>query len=173
VIRWICIHIHVSRNPHGGIHNLTGATPGRASPDARHTPPRTVGLSAGVPYFAAMRGRPKSPRDCGLAVLLALQCVPDRPCLSHGESRHTDRSRWPALCGRPDEYFDAVAHAVAGHLTQSSSAGLWLVSQPLELGHPGWHAPGQTRHRGLGGNRAPLAPRDRLGLETRYTGGQR
>src|SRR5882672_2876483 len=86
VIRWICIHIHVSRSPHYAVHNLTGDTPGRASPDARCTPPHAVWLSAGVPYFTALCRGSKPDGNCGLPVLLALRRVPDRAGVSRRES---------------------------------------------------------------------------------------
>ena len=57
-------HIDVSRRPHCAVHNLTGATPSSASPDARHPPPqgtqeagRTPGKHA-PPSLAGARHRP-------------------------------------------------------------------------------------------------------------------
>ena len=41
-----------------------GDTSSRASPDARRNPPRTVWLSAGVPYLTALCSRPKPHGDC-------------------------------------------------------------------------------------------------------------
>src|SRR6266704_1258714 len=164
-------HIYVSRSPHYAVHNLTGYSPGRASPDARRTPPRTVWLSARVPYITAVCRRPKSHGDCVLPVLITLQRLPYRPCVSHREPRHTDRPRRSALSGGVDDCLDALAHAIAGRLTQSGSAYLWLVPHPLELCHTRSDAPGQTRHCGVGGNRATLAARDRLGVETGQAGG--
>src|SRR6266700_1615364 len=116
MIRLMFTHIYVSRSPHYAVHNLTGYSPGRASPDARRTPPRTVWLSARVPYITAVCRRPKSHGDCGLPVLLTLQRVPYRPCVSHREPRHTDRPRRSALSGGVDDCLDALAHAIAGAL---------------------------------------------------------
>ena len=53
MIRWMFTYIYVSRRPHCAINNLTGDTPSRASPDARHPPAHPVRLFAGVPYLTA------------------------------------------------------------------------------------------------------------------------
>src|SRR5215831_9779331 len=55
-----------------------------------------------------------------------------------------------------DHILNALAHALAGRHPQKSPACLWLVPHPVELCDPRRHASGQTRHRGLGGNRASL-----------------
>jgi hypothetical protein len=60
-----------------------------------------------------------------------------------------------------------------GALLKAAPPYLWLVPHAVELRQPRGDAPGQTRHRGVGGNRAPLAPRDGLGVETGQAGGQR
>ena len=58
-------------------------------------------------------------------------------------------------------------------LLKARPAGLWLVPHPLELCHAGPDAADQARDHGLGRNDAPLAPRDRLGVETGQAGGER
>jgi hypothetical protein len=173
VIRWMCTHIYVSRRPPCAVHNLTGDTPSRASPEARHPAPHTVWLFAGVPYLTAVCCGAKPDGDCGLPVLLALQCVPYRARVSHRESRHTGRPRRAALHSQADDRLHALACALLRRHTQKSPSGLWLVPHAMELCHARSDAPGQTRHRGVGGNRAPLAPRERLGVETGEAGGQR
>src|SRR5215468_9101261 len=159
-------HIYVSRRPPCAINNLTGDTPSRASPDARHPPPHTVWLFAGIPYLTALCGRAKPDGDCGFPVLLALQCVPYCTRVSHRASRYTGRSRRAAFHSHAAERLNALAYALLRRHTQKSSPGLWLVPHAMELCHARRDAPGQTRHRGVGGNRAPLAPRERLGVET-------
>src|SRR5262249_54438611 len=136
VIRWSCTDIRVSRGTHYAGNNLTGDTPGRASPDARGSPPYAVRVSAGVPYFTAVCGWPKPDGDCHLPVLLTLQCVPDRASVSCWEPRCPDRRRWSALDRCPDDGLDAVAHALPRGLTQSRAACVWVVPHPLELCDP-------------------------------------
>src|SRR4029453_4189176 len=173
MICWIFTHIHVSRSPHYAVNHLTGDTTRRASPDARGTPPHPVWLSAGVPYITAVCCGPYPDGDCGLSVLLALQRVPYRTRVSHGEPRRTDRPRRSALRRRADDRLVALAHTILGRLTQSRPPYLWLVPHAVELRQPRGDAPGQTRHRGVGGNRAPRAPRDGLGVEMGQAGGQK
>ena len=173
MIRWMFTPIYVSRRPHYAVHNLTGDTPSRASLDARHPPPHTVWLLAGVPYLTAVCCRAKPDGECGVPVLLALQCLPYRARVSHRASRQTGRPRRAALHSPADDRLHALASALLRRHTQQSSPGLWLVPHAMELCHARSAAPGQTWHRGVGGNRAPLAPRDRLGVETGEAGGQR
>ena len=173
MIRWMFTHIDVSRRPHCAVHHLTGDTPSRASPDACRPPPHALWLSAGVPYLIIVCGRPNPDGDCGLSVLLALQCVPDRAGLSRWEPRNTCRPRRPALYCRAADRLNPLAHALPGRRPQSCPAYIWLVPHPVELCHPCSDAPGQTRDRGVSGNRAPLAPRDGLGMETGQTGSER
>src|SRR5262245_10117056 len=146
MIRWICTGNHVSRRPHYAVHHLTRDPSSRASPDACYPPPGTVWLSARVPYLTAVCQRPYPDRDCGLPVVLTLQCVPHRPCVSHWESGYPYRSRWSALRRCVDHRLDALAHALLGRFTPSGPICLWLVPHPLELCHPGGNAPSQTRH---------------------------
>src|SRR5436853_657516 len=171
MIRWMFIRIYVSRSPHCAVNNLTGDSPSRASPDARHSPPHTVWLSAGVPYLTAVCCGSKPNGDCRFPLLLALQRVPYRARVSHRESRHTDRPRQAALHRRADDRLNALACPLLGRHPQKSPTGLWLVPHTMELCHACRDAPGQTRYRGVGGNGATLAPRDRLGVETGEAGG--
>ena len=175
MIRWMFTHIYVSRSAHEAVNNLTGYSPGRASPEARGTPARAVAvwLSSGMPCLLAVCRRPYPDGDGGLPVLLTLQRVPSRTRVSHREPWRTCRRRRPALRGRADDQRDALAHAIPGRPTQSGPACLWLVPHPLELCPTRGDTPGPTRHRGVGGHRAPLAPRDGLGVETGQAGGQR
>src|SRR5262245_40026050 len=173
MIRWICTGIHVSRSPHYAVHNHTGDSSSRASPDACYPSPGTVWLSAGVPYLAALCGGPQPHGDCGIPVLLALERVPDCAGVSRWEPGRVYRSRRSALPRCPVDYLDALADALPRCPPQKSPPGLWLVPDPLELCHARHDTPGPTWHRGVRRNRAPLAPRDRLGVETGQAGGQR
>src|SRR5919197_2699044 len=112
-------HINVSRSPHCAINNLTGDASRRASPDACHTPTRTVWVSSGVPYLIALCCGSKPHGDCRVPVLLTLQCVSDRTSVSHGEPWHPCCPRRSALERCPNECLDAVAHALPRCLTQS------------------------------------------------------
>src|SRR5262245_49944301 len=166
-------HINVSRRPHCAINNLTGDASRRASPDACHTPARTVWVASGVPYLIALCCGSKPRGDCRVPVLLTLQCVSDRTSVSHGEPGYPCCSRRSAPDRGPNECLDAVAPPPPRNLTSSRSAGVWLVPHAVELGHPRGDAPGQTRERGVRSNRPPLAPCDRLGVETGEAGSQR
>jgi hypothetical protein len=173
VIRWMFTHIDVSRSLHCAINNLTGDCASRARPDACRPPAYAVWLSARVPCLTAVGCGPKSNRECGFSVLLALQRVPDRTSLSHWKPRRTARPRWSAHRRRTDEHLDALAHTLPGHYPQSCPACLWLVPHALELCHARSDTPGHTRHRGVSGNRTPLALRDGRGVETRQADSQR
>src|SRR5215831_10881918 len=164
--------INVSRSTHCAIDNLTGDPSSRASPDACGPPPHAVWLSAGISHLAAVCGGPHANGDCGVPVVLALQRVPDCASVSRRAFWHPGRPRRAAFDRRADDRADALADTLPGSCTQSCAADLWLVLHPVELCDPGGDPPDQTRHRGLGGNRAPLAPRAGLGLETRQTGGE-
>ncbi len=148
-------------------------TSSSTSPEARHPPPHTVWLSAGIPYLPAVCGGPKPHSNCGVAVWLALQCLSDRAGLSPGEPRETDRPSRAALHCCPGDHRAALADALAGRHAHKSPTGLGLVPHAVERCHTRDDAPGQTGHRGVRSNRAPLAPRDRLGVETGQAGGQR
>src|SRR5262245_18403666 len=140
-------HIHVSRSPHCAVHNLTGERTSRASPDACHPPPRTIWLSAGVPYLVALCSGPQPAGDCGVPVLLTFQRVPDCASVSAREPGHTCRSRRPTLHRGPVDHLDALAHTLARRPTQQSPTGLRLVQYPLEPCHARHDTPGQTWHR--------------------------
>src|SRR5215217_2387494 len=167
----MCTYIDVSRRPHCAVHNLTGDTPSRASPDACRPPPHALWLSAGIPYLTAVCGGPHTNGDCGFPVLLALQRVSDRACISRREPWHPGRSRRSALHRRATDRLHAVAYALSGSLPQSGPACRWLVPHSVALRYPRRHAPSQTRDRGLGGNGTTLAPGDGVGVATRQIGG--
>ncbi len=116
MIRWIFTHIHVARSPHYASNNLTGYSSGRASPDACRPPPYAVWLSARAPCFTAVCRRPKPDGNCSFPVLLTLQRVPYRACVSHREPRRTCRPRRSTLSGRTGNSFDALAYALLGAL---------------------------------------------------------
>jgi Winged helix-turn helix len=104
VIRWMFTHINVSRRSHCAVHNLTGDTPRRASPDARRPAPRALWLSVGIPYLTAVCCGPTSNGDCNLPVVLALQRVPHCARVSRWQSRHPCRPRRSALHTAPRAY---------------------------------------------------------------------
>jgi hypothetical protein len=60
----------------------------------------------------------------------------------------------------------ALAHTFLRGRTHRGSPGLWLGLHAVEVCHPRSDTPGQTRQRGVGRNRATLAPRDELGVVT-------
>jgi hypothetical protein len=62
---------------------------------------------------------------------------------------------------------------VAARPAQGPSPDLWLVPHALELCHADPDAAGHAQDRSLGRDHAPLAPRDRLGVEARQAGRQR
>src|SRR5919202_407379 len=169
----MCTHINVSRSSHCAIHPLTGDPSSRASPDACHPPPRTLWLSAGVPYLVALCGGPQPHGDCRVPVVLAFQRVPDCAGVSCREPRYTGRSRRTALHCGPVDHLDALVDALAGRSAEKSPTSLWLVPHTVELCHARDDPPGQTWHRRIRRNGAPLAPRDWLGVETGQAGGQR
>ena len=81
---------------------------------------------AGVPCPSAVCRWPHSDRDCGLPVVLALQRVPHRTCLSYREPGHTDRaSRRAVLRGHESDYLDALAHALGAILKAAPRAYGW------------------------------------------------
>src|SRR5215471_16499398 len=74
---------------------------------------------------------------------------------------HITVSRSP-LCAVSNLTGDTSSRASpdARHTPQKSSPCLGLVPYPLELCHARHDTPGQTWHRGVSRNCAPLAPRD-------------
>src|SRR5262252_7816253 len=151
-------HINVARSTHCAIHNLTGDPSSRASPDACGPPPCPVWLPAGVSHLVAVCGGTHADGERGVPVLLALQRLPYCAGVSYRELGCTYRSRWSALHRCAVDHLHALAHPLAGRPPQKSPACLWLVPHPVEVCAPRRHASGQTRPRGLGGNRASLAP---------------
>ena len=150
-----------------------GAPPSSASPEARHPPPHTGGLCAGVPSLPAVCGGSQPDGDGGVPVWRALPGVPYRARVSHRESRQTGRPRRAARHRRTEDRLPALADALLRRHPPTSPPGLWLVPHARELGHTRRAAPGPPWHRGIGGTRAPLAPRERLGVATGAAGGQR
>ena len=152
MIRWTFPHIHVSRRPHDASHNFTGHPPGGASPDARRAAPCPVWLPPGTARVTVVCGRAHPDRYRGLLMLFALQYLPHRACLSR---------RPPGLHNPPDKEGLPAARGLA----QGASSRLRLVPYALELRHAGGPVVCQARPRGVGRDRAALAPRTWLGLE--------
>jgi len=132
--------------------------PGRASPDARGPPPYAVRLSADVPCHTPMCRRLQPASHGSLPVVLALQYVPARAGVSSwGLGRQMDPDGRLSVAVRMTVLMP-WRMPLPGCLAHSRPPCLWLVPYAVELCHPRHDAPGQTRHRGLSGNRASLAP---------------
>src|SRR5262244_3958653 len=169
---WIDNRVSARRPRHAQEH-LRRHSAGGAKADAGRAAARAVRLPAGVPYFAVVCRRPHADDDRGGALLLALQRVPHRACLSDGEAQLGARRAGTAPAAGAHDRAASYAAPVAGGPAQDASASLWLVPHPLELRHAGPDAGSQARAQSLGRDDAPLAPRGGLGVEAGQAGGQR
>src|SRR5512132_2742201 len=151
----ICVS---SRRPHYAQEYPHRYSSGGASTDIGRTATCAVWLPAVPPYFAVVCGRPHPHRDRRRPVLLALQRLSHRACLSGGNPRLG--ARRPGAAHFALAYHRAAPHsaAVAAGPAQGVPTGVWMVSHTLELCLAGPDVAGQARAHGLRRDDAPLAP---------------
>src|SRR5688572_7537264 len=163
-------HTRVSRSPRYAQEHLRGTFPGGAQADTGRAAACTVRLSAGPPYPVIVCGWSCPDGHRRGPLLLALQRVPYGTRLSPGHPglgtrRPRAASSTPAYHGAGPDAAPVACIAAQGH-----PPGVWVVPYALELCHAGPDAAGHARDHRLGRNDAPLAPRDRLGVEAGETG---
>src|SRR3954454_11103417 len=138
--------------------------PRRTSPFVSRVAPRPPRSLAG-PAHSAIAGAPSlSQRDCdGFAV-----------CPFHGVCRGSGLATGTSLDGVKQSALATQSHSFAptqfASFVAESARCLRLVSHALELRHPGFATGDAAEHPLVGGNRAALPARARLGVEASETG---